>query len=109
MLLMNIKGILLFTFFSISTTLFAQSTFFSQNRNDNHFIDRIEILNQNSTHLNYSSTKPYNRKFVLQEADLLDSLHVIANSKVDRYNLQHLYLNNTEWTNQKEDFFKSKK
>jgi hypothetical protein len=106
---MNIKGLLFFTLFSFTSTLFAQSTFFSQNRNDNHFIDRIEILNQNSTHFNYSSIKPYNRKYVLEQANLLDSLHVISNSKIDRYNLEHLYLNNRECTTQKEDFFKSKK
>ena len=109
MLLMNIKGILFFTLFSLSSSLFAQSTYFSQNRNDNHFIDRIEILNQNNTHLNFSSAKPYNRKYVLNEAELFDSLHVISNSKVEKYNLEHLYLNNIEWTNQKDDFFKSKK
>ena len=106
---MNIKGYLLFSFFAISSSLFAQSTYLSQNRNDNYFIDRIEILNQNNTHLNFSSIKPYNRKFILQEADLLDSLYVISNSKVDRYNLMHLNLNNTEWSNQKEDFVESKK
>lgn len=106
---MNIKGYLLFSLFAISSSLFAQSTYLSQNRNDNYFIERIEILNQNYTHLNFSSIKPYNRKFVLQQTDLLDSLHVVSNSKVDRYNLMHLNLNNTEWSNQKENFDESKK
>ena len=106
---MNLKLRIILAFLFLPFSILAQSTYLNQNANDNHFVDRIEILNQNSTHLNFSSTKPFNRKYVIQETELLDSLHYIGTSKMDQYNLSHLYYNNLEWSNQSENYSKSKK
>ena len=86
----------------------AQSTYFSQGSNDCHFIDRLEIKQQKNTHLNFSVAKPYNRKYVVEEARFLDSQNIVSTNSIDQYNLQHLYFNNSEWTNKDPDYFKSK-
>ena len=91
---MNFKLRMILAILFLPFSILAQSTFLNQNVNDNHFVDRIEILNQNNTHLNFSSTKPFNRKYVIQETELLDSFHCIGTSKADQYNLSHLYYNN---------------
>ncbi len=86
----------------------AQSTYFSQESNDYHFIDRLEIKHQSINHFNFSVAKPYNRKYVVEEVSLLDSQNQVSINSIDQYNLQHLYFNNSEWTNKHLDYFKSK-
>ena len=92
----------------------AQSTYFSQGSKEYHFIDRLEIKQETNTDLNFSTLKPYNRKYILEEAVYIDSArknysndsaqHLAVKKKmtfslspVDEYNLQSLYMNNTEW------------
>ena len=56
----------------------AQSTYFSQESNDYHFIDRLEIKHQSINHFNFSVAKPYNRKYVVEEVSLLDSQNQVS-------------------------------
>jgi hypothetical protein len=93
-----IKNVFKFLIFVFPFPISAQSTYFQQDAKDYHFIDRMEIMEQKNTDLNFSSLKPYNRKYVLQETALLDSNGHLANlSKPDQYNLLSLYMNNNEW------------
>ena len=105
-----IKNVFKFLIFVLPLHISAQSTYFQQDAKELHFIDRMEIMEQRNTDLNFSSLKPYNRKYVLQETALLDSNgHLAKLSKPDRYNLQSLYMNNSEWYKGNESLFSSKK
>ena len=105
-----IKKVFKFLIFVFPLNISAQSTYFQQDAKDFHFIDRMEIMEQKNTDLNFSSLKPYNRKYVLQETALLDSNgHLAKLSKSDQYNLLSLYMNNNEWYNGNQSVCLSKK
>lgn len=105
-----IKNVFKFLIFVFPFPISAQSTYFQQDAKELHFIDRMEIMEQRNTDLNFSSLKPYNRKYVLQETSLLDSNgHLAKLSKSDQYNLLSLYMNNNEWYNGNQSVFLSKK
>lgn len=93
----------------------AQSTYLTQGAKEYQFVDRLEILQQKNTHLNFSGLKPFNRKAIVSEVQFIDSLRQVNKgnnpftlSKVDEYNLRSLYMNNSEWYNGPKDDFKSK-
>ncbi|MBS1743454.1 MAG: hypothetical protein JST81_10490 [Bacteroidetes bacterium] len=105
--------------FVLPVTVSAQSTYLNQGSKENQFIDRLEIKQQKNTDLNFSSLKPYNRRYIVQEAEYIDSVakglvnpgkgkSAISLSKVDQYNMQSLLMNNSEWVTGQHDEFKSK-
>lgn len=100
--------------FVLPVTATAQSTYLTQGSKENHFIDRLEIKQQKNTDLNFSSLKPFNRKYIVQEAEFTDSLNKTGTqkwkqmSKVDEYNMQSLLMNNSEWVTGSKESFKSK-
>ncbi len=91
----------------------AQSTYLNQGAKETHFIDRIEIKQQKNTDLNFSALRPFNRKYIVQEVQFLDSARLgyrdstgvdkfkewtdLDLTAVDEYNLQSLLMNNSEW------------
>ncbi|MBI1781593.1 MAG: hypothetical protein HYR66_09525, partial [Sphingobacteriales bacterium] len=82
--------------------VFSQSTYFSPASKHNHFIDRMEILQGKVVDQNFSTNKPYNRKFAGDLALAFDSLTkagTIKLSRQDAYNLNSFYANNSEWYN----------
>ncbi len=103
----------------------AQSTYLNQGSKDEHFIDRLEIKQQTNTHLNFSTLKPFNRKYIVREAEFLDSARMgykdssgvdryrvwtdLDLTAVDEYNLHSLLMNNTEWVSVPKEDFLSKK
>jgi hypothetical protein len=92
--------------------LFSQSTYFSPASKHNHFIDRMEILQGKVMDENHTTTKPYSRRFVGQLSQIFDSLTKAGQrklSKQDVYNLNSLYMNNSEWFTGDESILKSKK
>ena len=92
-----IKNVFNFLIFVLPLSGTAQTTYFQQGSKEYHFIDRMEIMAQSNTNLNFSSDKPYNRKFASQAFALLDSLGQFSKlSFSDQYNLQSLYKNNKE-------------
>ncbi len=86
----------------------AQSTFLPEGNKIYHFIDRMEIKNQRSTQLNFSTIKPYSRKSIVEEADSIYKGKAPI-SKVDVYNLRSIYMNNSEWYKGDKQIFLSKK
>lgn len=104
---------------------FAQSTYLNQGSKDYHFIDRLEIKQQTNTDLNFSTLKPYNRKYIIQEASFLDSARFgyadsagmdkykewtnLGLTPVDEYNLRSLFMNNSEWYKGPQEGFASRK
>lgn len=99
----------------------AQSTFLPQGDKGYHFIDRLEIKLQTNTGLNFSALKPFNRKYIVAQAEFADSIHrangnSFANvegnhsrlTKVDEYNMNSFFMNNTEWASGSRKSFASR-
>ena len=110
---------ILFLFLSFFTN--AQSTYLQQQSKHIHFIDRLEIKTGTVSDLNFTVTKPYDRRFAVEflgkkTDSLLKLVPMFYNTdtalrlgKTDLYNLNSLYLNNQEWYAGDRSVFKSKK
>lgn len=120
-----IKSFVKLLAFILPVSGFAQSTYLNQGSKEYHFIDRLEIKQQKNTDLNFSTTKPYMRKAIVEQAEYIDSnrsnftnlsgMDELTGSakaakltKVDEYNLRSLYMNNSEWVTRPIDDAKSK-
>ena len=95
----------------ISSQSLSQNTYLSQGAKENILIERLEILGQNDSILNFSKAKPWNRLQVVRGALSFKQNHPnISLSKTDEYNLQSLYRNNIEYLSaEQRDSIKSKK
>ena len=117
-----IKSLTKLLFFICPAFVTAQSTFLTPGSKDIHFVDRMEIKQQKNTHLNFSSVRPFNRKYIVEQTEFIDSArlgyvdtltgldnYVDWNSQaltpVDEYNLNSFLMNNSEWvTGSKKEF-----
>lgn len=100
----------------------GQSTFLPEGDKGYHFIDRLEIKQQTNTDINFSTIKPYSRKYIVKEAEFLDSMRksvvdspaVTESSRLkltslDEYNMNSFLMNNTEWVTGSKESFASRK
>ncbi|MEO8862533.1 MAG: hypothetical protein ABI358_13985 [Ginsengibacter sp.] len=103
----------------------AQTTYLPEGSKEYQFIDRFEIKEGNNTDLNFSTLKPYSRRAIVKEIELLDSSRFTASdtfftedqkkwealnlSKIDEYNIQSILMNNSEWVTGSKESFNSKK
>ena len=117
-----IKSLFKLLFFICPAFATAQSTFLTPGSKDVHFVDRMEIKQQRNTDLNFSSVRPFNRKYIVEQVEFIDSArlgyidtatqkdkYVEWNSQaltdLDEYNLTSFLMNNSEWvTGPKKDF-----
>lgn len=77
---------------------FSQSTYLSQDAKENIFIDRLEILGQKDSILNFSKTRFLNRKFLMAGLESFRQKNPgYKFSKTDLYNLKGVYRNNIEY------------
>src|ERR1035437_304200 len=107
-----IKTLLRLIIFISPIAATAQTTYLPQDSKEYHFMYRLEIKQQRSTNLNFSGIKPYSRKAVVQEAEYIDSNRKWKGgklSKADQYNLESLYMDNSEWVSSSKPYFMSKK
>src|ERR1700744_1952851 len=95
--------------------ILAQSSFLPQGSQYDHFLDRLQILQQTDPILNLSSDRPISRKIAVRIAEMTDSLHKVHPedpryrlSATDQAMLYSLRLNNIEWTTGDQDTFASK-
>lgn len=108
-----IKSVRLLVFFLLPIIAFSQSSYLPLGTKDYKLLDRLEIKTGNSN-LNYSTVKPYNRRLVTKEVENIDSLQLAGDpstsslTEIDKYNMQRLLMNNSEWSVPRESF-KSKK
>jgi hypothetical protein len=93
----------------------AQSSFIPQGSQSDHFLDRMQILQQTNPSLNFSSDRPISRRLAVRMAEMADSLHQAYPydqyyhlSVVDQASLHSLLLNNIEWTTRPAGAFASK-
>ncbi len=104
----------------------AQSTLLPQGSKDYHFVDRMEIKQQKNTHLNFSAVRPFNRKYIVEQTEFIDSARLGYTdpltavdlykewdnqglTSIDEYNLNSFLMNNSEWVSGSGEEFKSKK
>jgi len=117
-----IKSLLKLLVFICPFIATAQSTYLPEGDKGYHFIDRLEIKQQVNTDINFSTIKPYNRKYIVQETEYFDSiLRATADSPfdpknihpkltpIDEYNQNSFYMNNSEWVTGSKESFLSKK
>src|SRR5579872_2906719 len=101
--------------FLLPCRAFSQSSFLPQGSRFDPFLDRMQILQQTNSTLNFSSDRPFSRKTAVEMAEMADSLNTrypydefYHLSAVDRATLRSLLLNNMEWTRMSRDSFRSK-
>lgn len=94
------KVLLLFAILFVSCSLGAQTTFIPKGDKAYDLLSRLEIKQGKNTDLNFSTVKPFSRERVIPSIEYLDSLMAYDDyglTKVDRYNLHALLMNNSEW------------
>ena len=69
-----IKRLLKLSFFVLPLNIMGQSTYLSPGSKEYNLINRLEIKLQNNTNLNFSTLKPFSRKFAVEEAMYFDSV-----------------------------------
>ena len=119
-----IKSLTKLLFFICPAFATAQSTFLTPGSKDIHFVDRMEIKQQKNTHLNFSAVRPFNRKYIVEQTEFIDSARLgysdstgvdkylewnsQALTDIDEYNLNSFLMNNSEWVTGPTAGFKSK-
>ena len=90
----------------------SQSTYLPQGHKHQQLLDRLEILLQRNPDLNAATTKPLSRRIAVRVGEYADSVQIASNSflsKVDQYNIQSLFMNNSEWVTGDKAKFMSKR
>jgi hypothetical protein len=104
-----IKSISSLLLFLLPLAAFSQSSYIHRGTKDEILLDRLEIKSGN-TNLKYSTIKPYNRRLVTKEVELIDSLDTDSSynfhnlTDIDRYNMQRFLMNNSEWSKPRESY-----
>lgn len=106
--------ILLFSGLLVTDFLFAQSDNESLNSKYDLLLNRLDIKLQNDSLLGFTTVKPLSRQAITIRIETLDSLEKTGFfpnrfSSVDRYNMRHFLMDNTEWTNNYQDSFQVSK
>src|ERR1700684_968927 len=103
------------TLFILPAAGFSQSSFLPQGSAYEHFLDRLQILEQTNPTLNFSSDRPISRKVAVRMAEMADSLsknfpydEFYHLSPVDQATLKSLLVNNIECIRGNDPGFASK-
>lgn len=108
-----IKSVVSLLLFLLPLAAFSQSSYLLNGSKDYILLDRLEIKS-GLPNLNFSTIKPYNRRLVTKDVELIDSLHNTGDSSaiqltdVDKYNIEHFLMNNSEWATPRESFISKK-
>lgn len=104
-----IKSVRSLIFFLIPLSTFAQSSYIQRGTKDEILLDRLEIKSRIGA-LNFSNTKPYNRRLFTREVKALDSIQRLPETngsnltEIDKYNIQRFLMNNSEWSTPRETY-----
>ncbi len=119
-----IKSVFTIAVFFYPVSIFAQTTFLPEGSKEYPFIDRLEIKQGKWNTINFSTLKPYSRRSIVQEAEYVDSMNRYPGSltgnangeeqksdltPVDKYDIQSLLMDNSEWVSGSKEGFLSKK
>jgi hypothetical protein len=84
---------ILFPYFSLS-----QTTYLPQGDKANILMERMEIKTRSDSFFNFSKTKPFSRRHLVNAANHFSALNMGKKlSKTDQHNLQSVTYNNTEY------------
>lgn len=91
----------------------SQSSYLMPGSKDERLVERLEVKAGTNANLNFSSTKPYNRRLTVKEIEAIDSLSrtgdlSIKLSETDKYNIQRFLMNNSEWSQPRESYASKK-
>lgn len=120
-----IKSLLKLMFFLLPVSVCGQSAYLPEGSKEYQIIDRIEIKAKQNTNLNFSSLKPFNRKYVVEELEFIDNARMglmdslgadkfkewtdINFTSVDVYNRNRVLMNSSEWVKNKHEGFLSQR
>ena len=94
----------------ISNVGSAQTTFLNPGDKAYTLLERMEIKAGKDSAFNFSKTKPFSRRYVINAVDYHTIKPGVNLSKVDAHNVRSLYINNLEWVPEADRAnFKSKK
>ena len=91
------KTILRLVLFISPVSVFGQTTFLPQGDKANILLERLEIKTGTDSAFNFSKTKPFSRRHLINAVDLYTIKPGVNLSKVDAHNVRSLYMNNLEW------------
>lgn len=106
--------LLLFILVEFGNSLLAQSDRIRLGDKQYQLLDRLDIRMGNDSVLSFSTIKPYDRRIYTERVAFIDSLDQAgelpaALTVVDRYNIQSLLMNNSDWTRDEgESFYREK-
>ncbi len=89
------------------TCVTAQSSYLTLGGKEEWLLNRLDIKTKNRQ-LSFSAAKPFDRRILVKEIDIYDSLYNTGNAKtkplseVDKYNMQRFLMSNSEWSKPKE-------
>lgn len=93
---------------SIPCDTFCQTTYIPEGSKSYPLLNRLEIKQGKNSDLNFSTLKPFSRKYAVEAVEYADSLTRMGEldlTKVDKYDMQSLLMDNAEWVSgDKEDF-----
>lgn len=98
-------------FSAIVVTAFSQTTYLPEYSKAYQLLNRLEIKQGKNSDLNFSSVKPFSRRYAVQQAEYADSLYRMGEldlSNVDVHNIHSLLMDNSEWTTGDQTSFLSK-
>ncbi|HLG40144.1 MAG TPA: hypothetical protein VI461_10770, partial [Chitinophagaceae bacterium] len=75
----------------------SQTTYLPRGDKANILLERLEIKEQTDSVLNFSKTRPFSRRHMIDEVDHYTIQPGVKLSKVDAHNVRSLYMNNLEW------------
>ncbi len=76
---------------------FSQTTYLPQGDKANILMERLEIKSRSDSFFNFSKTKPFTRRHVVNAVAHYLNQPGISLSKVDAYNAQRVFINNLEY------------
>jgi hypothetical protein len=91
------KTVLRLILFIFPFPAIAQTTFFNPGDKAYTLIERMEIKAGKDSAFNFSKTKPYSRRHLINAVDYYSIRPGVNLTKVDAHNVRSLYMNNLEW------------
>ncbi len=104
-----IKTKLSWLIFILPVFSFAQSVTLPQGARENWLLGRMDIKLMNDSSLSFSTTKPYQRKIMVEGIERNYEKDNPLFTPVDKYNMHTALMNSTEWVTGDISFFQSKK
>jgi hypothetical protein len=81
---------------------FGQSTYLHQGDKSYHFMERMEIKSRSDSFFNFSKTRPFTRRHIVEAAKHYQLVSGDSMSSVDRANIRSIYLDNNEYLTDEE-------